>query len=359
MWIYILIVIASVLGYLFFQHSKNPLKHIPGPKGLPFVGNVFELASSVNYVQISDWAKIYGPIFKFSMFSKQMVVITGTDALKEAMLEQGEDFAGRAPFYRAAYLTDNYEDVVFCSYNERVKLTRKFIHTNLHIYGTGLNRMETITLDELQDLICKLTEKMGLPIDPTTCVHETTLAIMYIVLFGKKPDKDGIQFKLLLEASRDSPKALGFVGSGILLDMMPWLRFFGNSAYKILTRVRQHYHKLYVEAKQQVDDGDESGSIVHAMIRESENKDSSFGFRPVHIKNLILDMMGAGTFTTLSSFGSLFNILVHNRGVQEALQQEVDKGVGSGRYVQLSDQDSMPYTLATIIELIRYVLSVK
>jgi cytochrome P450 len=68
----------------------------------------------------------------------------------------------------------------------------------------------------------------------------------------------------------------------------------------------------------------------------------------------IMDTFFAGTATTSNSTYVFLNIISQHPEVQKKLQQEVDEVVGPARTVHLADKDAMPYTHATMLELLRY-----
>ena len=59
--------------------------------------------------------------------------------------------------------------------------------------------------------------------------------------------------------------------------------------------------------------------------------------------------------TTTNNFAyALPNILLHHPSVMRELQREVDDVIGDSRVPSIFDRNSMPYTSATIYELLRY-----
>jgi len=73
----------------------------------------------------------------------------------------------------------------------------------------------------------------------------------------------------------------------------------------------------------------------------------------VGIKYFILNLIIAGSITTSTSIYGFINLIIHKRNIQKRLQQEVNEVIGQ-RQVSLKDRESMPYTMATILELLRY-----
>jgi cytochrome P450 len=63
--------------------------------------------------------------------------------------------------------------------------------------------------------------------------------------------------------------------------------------------------------------------------------------------------VGGSVATTSTTAYALLNLLVHYPQVYKRVQQEVDSVLGD-RLPSVFDRDSMPYTNATIHELMRY-----
>ncbi|KZT54436.1 cytochrome P450 [Calocera cornea HHB12733] len=53
----------------------------PGPKGVPFLGSVFEVPTELLWVKLVEWYKEYGPIYSYTVLGQRVVVISG---LREA-----------------------------------------------------------------------------------------------------------------------------------------------------------------------------------------------------------------------------------------------------------------------------------
>ena len=58
-------IVAVLLLVIFLLHwRKSSLQNYPpGPKGLPIVGNVFDIPSSMPWKKFTELSKIYGTLF--------------------------------------------------------------------------------------------------------------------------------------------------------------------------------------------------------------------------------------------------------------------------------------------------------
>ncbi|XP_060227131.1 cytochrome P450 2C70-like [Meriones unguiculatus] len=92
----ILGVCLSCLGFLFLwsQHQRKG-KLPPGPPPLPIVGNIVHVDMKNISKSLSVLANEYGPVFTVYLGMKPTVVLHGYEALKEALIDRGDEFSGR------------------------------------------------------------------------------------------------------------------------------------------------------------------------------------------------------------------------------------------------------------------------
>lgn len=56
---------------------------IPGPKGLPFLGNILDLQDEVPIRAMERLADVYGPIFKINTLGRELILVSGFDIFDE------------------------------------------------------------------------------------------------------------------------------------------------------------------------------------------------------------------------------------------------------------------------------------
>lgn len=69
-----------------------------GPISLPLVGNLIQLGDRP-HEKMMQWVKKYGPIYQVYLGSQLVVVLNGTETIREALIGQAETFAGRPKLY--------------------------------------------------------------------------------------------------------------------------------------------------------------------------------------------------------------------------------------------------------------------
>lgn len=64
------------------------LSQLPGPKGLPLLGNVLQLKLPKLHLILEEWADRYGEMYKFNIFNKSAVVISNTELIHQILRER-------------------------------------------------------------------------------------------------------------------------------------------------------------------------------------------------------------------------------------------------------------------------------
>lgn len=65
------------------------MEDIPGPKGYPIIGNMFDVADKEAPLKgLEHLANVYGPVYKVNILGRRTIVATGADVLKEVTDEK-------------------------------------------------------------------------------------------------------------------------------------------------------------------------------------------------------------------------------------------------------------------------------
>lgn len=104
-------------------------------------------------------AKDYGPVLTVYFGMKPTVVLHGYEAIKEALIDQGEVFSGRGSFPVAEKITQGF-GVIF-SNGERWKQIRRFSLMVLRNMGMGKKTIEDRIQEEALCLVEALKKTNG------------------------------------------------------------------------------------------------------------------------------------------------------------------------------------------------------
>lgn len=73
----------------------------PGPRPWPLVGNLFQLGDQI-HLSLTSLRERYGDVYQLRMGSLRVVVLSGHSTLRQALVRQGEAFAGRPELFSFA-----------------------------------------------------------------------------------------------------------------------------------------------------------------------------------------------------------------------------------------------------------------
>lgn len=74
------------------NHTYQTLAQLPGPKGLPILGNLLQLDLPKLHLILEEWANIYGGIYKFKMLNKTVVAVSNTELVHSILRDRPETY---------------------------------------------------------------------------------------------------------------------------------------------------------------------------------------------------------------------------------------------------------------------------
>ncbi|EGW06424.1 Cytochrome P450 2A6 [Cricetulus griseus] len=141
------LLLVTVLAFLVvmvlmsvWKQRKLSGKMPPGPTPLPFIGNYLQLNTEQMYNSLMKIRERYGPVFTVHLGPRPVVVLCGQEAVKEALVDQAEEFSGRGEQATFDWLFKGY-GVAFSS-GERAKQLRRFSIATLRDFGVGKRGIE-------------------------------------------------------------------------------------------------------------------------------------------------------------------------------------------------------------------------
>ncbi|CAO2626765.1 Cytochrome P450 2A3 [Lemmus lemmus] len=179
-----------------WKQRKFSGKLPPGPTPLPFIGNYLQLNTEQMYSSLLKISEHYGPVFTIHMGPRQIVVLCGQEAVKEALVDQAEEFSGRGEQATFDWLFKGY-GVVF-STGERAKQLRRFSIATLRDFGVGKRGIEERIQEEAGFLLEAFQKTNGALIDPTFYLSRTVSNVISSIVFGDRFDYEDKEFLSLL-----------------------------------------------------------------------------------------------------------------------------------------------------------------
>ncbi|XP_038622731.1 cytochrome P450 2A13-like [Tachyglossus aculeatus] len=353
----LLLVCISVLVLLSVRRQwKDRSKMPPGPTPLPFIGNFLRLDTNQITNSLLKMRQKYGPVFTVYLGPRPVVVLCGYQAVKEALLDQAEEFSGRGEQATFDWIFEGFG--VSFSQGERAKQLRRFSITTLRDFGMGKRGIEERIQEEAQYLVESFRDTKGTPISPIFFLSRAVSNVISSIVFGDRFDYKDKEFLSLLQMINSS---FQFTSSstGQIFDMfhcvMKYLPGPQQQAYKELQGLEKFIVKKVQENQQTLDPNSPRNFIDSFLIKMQEEKDNpntEFFQKNMVLTTLALFFAGTETVSTTLRYG--FLLLMKYPEVEAKVHKEIEQVIGHNRPPRFEDRVQMPYTEAVIHEIQRF-----
>ncbi|KAM4632523.1 cytochrome P450 2K1-like [Discoglossus pictus] len=343
------------LVYLFNGSKKSAAKMPPGPRPLPFIGNLNIVDLKKPFKSLMALSEKYGDIFTVHFGPKKMVVISGYKAVKEALVTQADDFGERADMPIFALLTKG-NGVVF-SHGETWKIMRRFTLSTLRDFGMGKKTIESRIQDELYPLIKYFKSHNGKPFDPKIIINSAVSNVICSIIFGKRFEYDDPIFLNLIHIMSENAKLLG-TPRLLLYNFYPVLGSLLGAENKVVKNVdtlKSFFSKFVQEHRLEFNANNITGFIdAFLMKQEQESSNSDTQFHDDNLIYSVLDLFAAGTETSSTTLRWGLLLMMKYPKIQKKIQEEIKMYIKPGQLPTVDDRKNMPYTDAVIHEMQRF-----
>ncbi|XP_062871971.1 cytochrome P450 2J2-like isoform X2 [Trichomycterus rosablanca] len=276
--------------------------------------------------------------------------------MKEALVQNGTAFSGRPSMPIMEWISGGY-GIVMVTYNHAWKQQRRFALHTLRNFGLGKKSVEERVSEEAQCLIKEMLKQEGKAFNPIYLTMNAVSNIICSIVFGDRFEYDDRRFAKLLKILNEH---MVLFSSWIALMVVlcpftihlpgPHQKIYQNTkAFKDFIREAMVEHRKTLDPENLRDFID---AYLVEIDKNSSNEDSTF-----HEENLImstLDLFLAGTETTATTLRWGFIFMMNHPEVQERCHEEITRVLGYDRAPTMDDRAKLPYTLATVHEIMRF-----
>ncbi|XP_026538313.1 cytochrome P450 2K6-like [Notechis scutatus] len=354
------ILFLSTLIMLLLFKMGNPWKKSskdfpPGPRPLPVVGSLHIMDLKKPYQTMLELSKQYGPVFKIQLGLQKIVVLTGYETIKEALVNKADVFAERAPVPIFEDFSNGF-GVAF-SHGENWRVMRRFMLTTLRDYGMGKRSMESRIAEECSFLVKEFESYKGKPFEFRRIVTAAVANIIVSILLGKRYDYEDPRFIKLFSLATENAMLMGSPTMQ-LYNMFPMLGFLFGARKKVLKNKRElsaFVNENFIQSLSNLDENDTRNFIDSYLVQQQqERKIQNNGyFHHENLEESVINLFMAGTETVSSTLFWAFTLMMKYPLIQKKVQEEITNIVG---YVQprAEHRIKMPYTDAVVHEVQRY-----
>ncbi|XP_028710943.1 cytochrome P450 2G1 [Peromyscus leucopus] len=355
--VFLSLCLLCLLISIAWKRTSKGGKLPPGPTPIPVLGNLLQVRTNNMFQSFLKLQKKYGPVFTVYFGPRPVVILCGHEAMKEALVDQADDFSGRGEM---PTIDKNFQGYgLALSNGERWKVLRRFSLSVLRNFGMGRRSIEERIQEEAGYLLEEFHKVNGAPIDPTFYLSRTVSNVICSMVFGKRFDYEDKCFQSLMKMINDSFVEMSKPWAQ-LYDMF-WriMQYFPgshNHLYDLLEGIKDFITSRVKINEASFDPSNPRDYIDCFLIRMHQNKsDPNTEFT---LKNLVLTTLNlffAGTETVSSTLRYGFLLLTKYPEVEAKVYEEINQVIGTHRIPTVEDRAKMPYTDAVIHEIQRVI----
>ncbi|GLT66927.1 hypothetical protein SLA2020_392670 [Shorea laevis] len=342
------------------QKQKQRLRHPPGPRKLPIIGNLHQIGA-VPHQSFAEMSKKHGPVMLVHLGFVPTLIVSSADAAKELLKAHDLDCCGRPPLTGARKLSYNYLDVAFTAYGDYWREMRRLYVTEL----LSIKRVQSfrfIREEEVEFLIKSISEfsKLRTPVNLSEKLMSLTADVTCRVAFGKSFKESGYE-DFGADVEEEIREAVAMLGSFSASDFFPYFGWIVDRITGLHRRLERNFKKLDAFFQKVLDDHLCSGrriteegheDIIDVLIKigKYETVSGTEKITHNHIKAILMDIFLGGSGTAAISMAWAMAELAKNPRVMKKAQEEIRNSVGNKGKVSETDIEKLPYLKAVVKE---------
>ncbi|XP_033631960.1 cytochrome P450 1A1-like [Asterias rubens] len=359
----VLLFMVTLVVLLLVQNARRPSGFPPGPPALPIIGNVLEFRSRERIHQtFLRLSQKYGRLFSLKLGSFWVIVLNDAEDIRQAVVKQPVEFAGRPLLHSTSIFTEGYKDIAFSDYNPEWSIHRKLGHSALRHFAQGV-KVDKLTQGILPSVAEVLDGSLGKPFDIKPVIDRSIFIILARMCYGKSYKFDDQQLTKWFDLNKEIQVVLG---GGLPRDFIHSLKYLPRlpkeKAFRKLTEESLRFTYDEFDGHRESFDPDNIRDLFDSLIAAQKEAIAEGGstkltaefLTDARITQTVADMFGAGTGTTIPTLLWAIAIMIEHPHILQRVSKEIDEVIGQDRLPCISDRGSMPYTEAFLLEVNRF-----
>lgn len=348
-----------ILAYTVYRKIRNSrsLPLPPGPKGLPVVGNLFDIPTQFEWETYAHWSEVYGSdVLHMNVAGQSIIIVNSVKAATDLFDKRSSLYSSRPRFPMVNELIGFDWLFGFMPYGKEWKERRQLFVQQFHPLNAS-NHQPT-EMDFTHKMLYQLLQT---PEDFMSHIRHAIGAITITLGYGL-PIRNKNDPYIEISEQALMGLAAGAAPGAFLVDSLPFLKhvpaWMPGAGFKRKAAVWREWSTKMVEApfaasQKAMAEGKAAPSFTTNCLADlDESKDVE------HQKTVIRDAAAnffvGGADTSVSSLNACVLMMTCFPEIQKKAQAELDRVLGPNALPDFGDEDSLPYITAIVKETLRW-----
>ncbi|KAK7453396.1 hypothetical protein VKT23_011659 [Stygiomarasmius scandens] len=348
----ILALAFAFLAVLRFFKKSNSGHYPPGPRGIPILGNVFQLDTVNPWHTFVKWKDLYGPMIYLNVAGQSIVILNSKKVVDDLFERRSAKYIDRHRFIMLEKVTGD-SNIAFMRAGER---WRKMRRASDHALGARISSKYHRT--QTNESIILAHGILNRPDTWLSQVERTSSSIALSLVYDLPPlqslDDPTVIFM------NNYVEHIGQVAmpGNFLVDVFPILEYlpkflakWKRDAEKDFEKYDDRFEKLFLKVKNEAEKGNEQRPSFSLSLAENQKQHKMPDQDCAWLAGALYSAGHETTATTMTWF--MFS-MIQFPDVQAQAQEELDRVVGRSRLPSFADIKHLPYIQAIVKEILRW-----
>jgi cytochrome P450 len=345
---------GDVKGEAFPIRAPRELKDLPGPSGLPLIGNLLQLDLKRLHTVVEQWAETYGPMYRFNIAHKPVVAVSNAELINEVLRKRPTAYR-RLASIEPVLKEMGINGVFSAEGNQWIRQRR-----------TAMQALNNAHLRSFFPTLVKVTGRLkcrwedalrrGAPIDVQDDLMRYTIDVTSNLAFGY--DVNTLEGKGD-DIQRHLEKVFPMINKRINAPFPYWhfIKFHEDRELDdALVAIREALAEFIAHSQARLDRCPDLAvhptNFLEAMLAARATGETEV--TDEEIFGNVLTMLIGGEDSTAATMAWMLYFLARNQDVQAHVQQEVDEALGEdGMLRDIRDAERLSYLEAVAFETMR------
>ncbi|KAJ7671941.1 cytochrome P450 [Mycena rosella] len=345
------IAVAQTVFHVFKSYLRRRKMH-PGPTGVPVLGNVLQVPTSMPWYRFSEWKEQYGDVFSLDLAGQPVVILNTYKAAADLFDRRSTIYSDRPRLIMASEILTGGIFMIFAKYGEVWRKMRRASHE-----AFNLRASEKYQPDQCKEAALNVLDLINEPDLWVDHLKQTTASSILSAVYAW-PRIGSKDMPIIHRIHAHTARISGAVVPGaFLVEIFPWMKRFPTWMAK-WKRDGLEWHEqetqMFEKLNAAVAEDMATGKSDHCFVRELVETEQRHGLSKKESAWLAGIMFSAGAETTLGTLLNFVLAMTLYPEVMRKAQGELDTVVGRERPPKFEDKDNLPYIRAIIRETMRW-----